>query len=92
MDQISLQISSAIDVARSFEQATLRAERERQVGEITTRIRETLDIQAILKTAAHEVRQALGVPEVTVRLASTVDNGDELRKPSIEKMGSEASR
>lgn len=92
MDQISLQISSAIDVARSFEQATLRAERERQVGEITTRIRETLDIQAILKTAAHEVRQALGVPEVTVRLASTEDNGGEQKKPPIDKIGREASR
>ena len=87
MDQISLQISSAIDVARSFEQATLRAERERRVGEITSRIRETLDIQTILKTAAHEVRQALGVPEVTVRLASTVEGSDGIKNRSTEQIG-----
>jgi GAF domain-containing protein/HAMP domain-containing protein len=79
MDQISLQLSSAIDMARSFEQATLRAERERRIGDISSRIRETLDIQTILKTAAQEVRQALGVPEVTVRLASSIKDSDKVR-------------
>ena len=79
MDQISLQLSSAIDMARSFEQATLRAERERRVGDISSRIRETLDIQTILKTAAQEVRQALGVPEVTVRLASSMKDSEKVR-------------
>jgi hypothetical protein len=33
MDQISLQISSAIDVARSFEQSDFEAEKERGVSE-----------------------------------------------------------
>jgi GAF domain-containing protein len=84
IDQISLQISSAFDVARSFEQATLRAERERRVGEITSRIRETLDIHTILKTAAQEVRQALGVPEVTVRLTSEAEGGGGVKQP-LEK-------
>jgi GAF domain-containing protein/HAMP domain-containing protein len=79
IDQISLQLSSAIDMARSFEQATLRAERERRVGDISSRIRETLDIQSILKTAAQEVRQALGLPEVTVRLASSIKDSEKLR-------------
>ena len=50
--------------------------------EITSRIRESLDIQTILKTAALEVRQVLGVPEVTVRLASSVDeNGKTIQSP-----------
>jgi GAF domain-containing protein len=92
MDQISLQISSAIDVARSFEQATLRADRERRVGEITSRIRESLDIQTILKTAALEVRQVLGVPEVTVRLASSEDENSKVSQNPIERMGEDASR
>jgi len=83
MDQISLQISSAIDVANSFEQATLRADRERRVGEITGRIRESLDIQTILKTAALEVRTVLGVPEVTVRLASSVDENVKTRQSTM---------
>ncbi len=92
MDQISLQISSAIDVANSFEQATLRADRERKVGEITSRIRESLDIQTILKTAALEVRTVLGVPEVTVRLASSVDEDSKTRQSAIGIAGEDTSQ
>jgi GAF domain-containing protein/HAMP domain-containing protein len=92
MDQISLQISSAIDVANSFEQATLRADRERRVGEITSRIRESLDIQTILKTAALEVRTVLGVPEVTVRLASSVGENGKNRQGAIGIAGEDASQ
>ena len=69
LNQISLQISSALEVARSFDQATQRAERQRKISEATQRIRETLDLPTILRTAALELRQVLGVPEVTVRLA-----------------------
>ncbi len=92
MDQISLQISSAIDVANSFEQATLRADRERRVGEITSRIRESLDVQTILKTAALEVRTVLGVPEVTVRLAPSVDDNAKTRQSAIGIAGEDASQ
>jgi GAF domain-containing protein len=92
MDQISLQISSAIDVARSFEQTALRADRERKLGEITSRIRESLDIQTILKTAALEVRQVLDVPEVTVRLASSSDENNMVKGNPVESMGEDARR
>lgn len=70
LDQLSLQISSAIDMASTFEQTTRRAEREKKTSEITSRIRETLDIDIILRTAAQEVRQLLDVPEVTVQLVN----------------------
>ncbi len=68
IDQISLQIAAAIDVARLFEQTENRAERERMIGHITGRIRETMDIESMVKTAVQELRQALRVPEVVVRL------------------------
>ena len=68
MNQISLQISSALEVAHSFELATQRAERERLIGEATRRIRETMDVPTILRTAAQELRITLDIPDVTVRL------------------------
>lgn len=70
MDQISLQIAAAIDVARSFEQAVQRAERERRLSEITGQIRSTLDIDAVIKTAVREVQRSLGLPEVIIRLGT----------------------
>jgi len=74
-DQISLQISSAVEVARSFEEAENRAVRERKVGEVVRHIRETLDIQTILRTAADEIRGAFHLPEVTVRLLTELPAG-----------------
>lgn len=77
LDQLSLQISSAFEMASSFEQTTRRAEREKKTSEISSRIRETLDIDIILRTAAQEVRQLLGVPEVIVQLVNPEEETDE---------------
>jgi GAF domain-containing protein len=76
-DQLCLQISAAIEMANTFEQTARRAEREKRTGEITSRIRETLDIDVILRTAAQEVRQLLDVPEVIVQLVSPEEETDE---------------
>jgi GAF domain-containing protein/HAMP domain-containing protein len=78
MDQISLQLSSALEVARSFEQTTIRAEKERQLREATQHIRETLDLTTILRSAAQELRKILDVPEVTVRIARFPGNETDL--------------
>jgi GAF domain-containing protein/HAMP domain-containing protein len=74
-DQIGLQVSTAIDVAILFEQTERRAEKEKVISEATTHIRETLDIETVLKTAAREMRRALNLAEVEIRL-STGDIGD----------------
>jgi GAF domain-containing protein/HAMP domain-containing protein len=81
LDQISLQISSAVDVARSFEETARRGERQRLLAEVTSRIRETLDVQSIMRTAAQETRQVLGVPEVTVRVTMP----DETDKDNVQE-------
>jgi GAF domain-containing protein len=68
VDQISLQITSAIDIARLFEQTRNRAERERATAEVASRIRESLDIETVLQTAAKEIRSALQLEDVTILL------------------------
>ena len=59
LEQIARQVSSAIEVARLFQQALQTAERERLVTEITTKIRASNDPQTILQTAIEELRRAL---------------------------------
>jgi GAF domain-containing protein/HAMP domain-containing protein len=76
LNQVSLQLSSAVEVARSFEEANLRADRERQISGVIQRIRESLDIPTILRTAAKEIRTTLAVPEVTVRLVDSTQPED----------------
>jgi GAF domain-containing protein/HAMP domain-containing protein len=72
VEQIRLQMSAALDVARLFEQTEQRAERERLISEITTRIRESLEVDTILKTAARELRRSLDLEMVELRLGDTL--------------------
>jgi GAF domain-containing protein len=67
-DQIALQISTAIDVAYLFEQTDLRAQRERLIGEITSQIRMTLNLDTVVQTAAREMRRSLQLDQVEIRL------------------------
>lgn len=52
--------------ARLFDETTRRAERERLVTEITTKIRGTNDPQEMIQTALHELREALKVSHVEI--------------------------
>jgi hypothetical protein len=63
------QLGVAIENAQLFDQARQRAERERLVSQVTAGMREVLDLDTVLKTAARGIRQAMDLPAVTVRLA-----------------------
>lgn len=64
------QAAVALESLRLLQETELRAERERLVGEVTTRVRQTLDVDAVLQSAVHELGQALGLAEVVIQLAS----------------------
>ena len=69
------QVGAALDSARLYQATQQRAAQERLTGEVTARIRETLDMETVLRTAVQEVRQALGLPEVVVRLREPKGRG-----------------
>lgn len=52
--------------ARLFDETSRRAQRERMVTDITTKIRETNDPQAMIETAIKELREALNVSRVEI--------------------------
>jgi len=68
IENLSSQLSVALESARLYQDTQLRAAREQLTGEVTSRIRETLDIETMLKTASDEIRKALNLPEVVIRL------------------------
>ena len=76
-DEISLieilseQFALAAENIRLLEETQRRAEREHLVSEITTRLRVTNDPQAILQTAASELRRALNAKNARVFIKST---------------------
>jgi GAF domain-containing protein len=81
LETLAEQLAVALESARLYQDVQRRAERERLTAQVTTRMRETLDMETVLKTAVQEVRQALGLSEVVVRLVPQVstqaDNGGE---------------
>jgi len=79
LETLADQLGVALESARLYQDAQRRAAREQLVGEVAARIRETLDMEMVLQTAAQEVRRALGLPEVVIRLTSGADNGAEGR-------------
>ncbi|MEA2008514.1 MAG: GAF domain-containing protein [Chloroflexota bacterium] len=66
METLTDQLSIALERARSYQDTQRRAAREQLTGEITTHLRETLDIETILATAAKELRDALGIDTAEV--------------------------
>jgi GAF domain-containing protein len=62
------QAAVAIDNRRLLAETQRRAERERLIRQITTRIRAANDLQSVLQTTAAELAQSLRVPRAIVRL------------------------
>jgi GAF domain-containing protein/HAMP domain-containing protein len=67
------QLATALESARLYQDTQRRATQERLVGEITARIRETLDLDTVLKTAAQEIGQSLGLSTLDIQLGTDSD-------------------
>lgn len=65
------QLGHTLDSARLYEETQRNAMSEQVISDISSRSRETLDINEILRTTAEEVRKSLNLPEVSVKLAPT---------------------
>jgi GAF domain-containing protein len=70
VEESASRLALALETARLLEDTQRRAAQERLTGEVTARMRETLDVETVLKTAASEMRQALGLDDLVIRLTS----------------------
>jgi len=61
-------LAVSLENVRLLEEIQFRAERERLVSEVTTKVRMASSVDSILQTAIQEIGQSLGVSEVTVQL------------------------
>jgi GAF domain-containing protein len=73
LQTLSGQVAVAVQNARLFSQVSHRAERERKVVDITSRIRSTNDVSTILQTAVSELRRALGISNAAVMVGPMRD-------------------
>jgi len=63
---VAERVAISAENARLFDETTRRAERERMVSDITSKIRSVNDPQAMIQTAMEELRKALGASRVEV--------------------------
>ena len=81
--EVAAQTALALENIRLVEQTRERANREQAISNVSARIRETLDLDIVLRTSAREIQRALNLQEAEVRLMP-VDNpdGEESHKAS----------
>ena len=85
---IAERVSLALENARLFEETTQRADRERTVSEITTRLRSTGDPEVMLQTALDELKRALGTDDIQIHPYSpppTDQNAEQHFRPKKNK-------
>ncbi len=70
LETLAEQLGIALESARLYQEARRREARERLIGEIAARMRETLDVETVLKTALRELGARLDLARVEVRLGS----------------------
>lgn len=73
------QLAQTMESLRLLEDAQRRAAGDRLMSEVMGRMRETLDLETVLKTTADELFRVLNLDEVTVRLVPDIGDGDEVR-------------
>ncbi len=64
------QLGTALEGARLYQDSQRRATRERLIGEVTSRMRESLDVERVLQAAVREFGKTLGADEVKIRLTA----------------------
>jgi len=74
MDGLVDQLEFALESARLYEETQHRATYEQLTREITSRVRETLDIETILKTAASEISNKLGLAALDIQLNTATNS------------------
>jgi GAF domain-containing protein len=70
LEAFAEQLGQALESARLYQDSQRRAGREQVIGEVTARMRETLDMDMVLQTAILEFGKALDLAKVEVRLGS----------------------
>jgi GAF domain-containing protein len=67
------QLGVALENARLYEDTQRRAAREKLVSELTAQMRESLNVEVVLRTATQEIYNTLELSEVEVRMRPQSD-------------------
>jgi GAF domain-containing protein len=72
---VANQVAQSIEAARLLEETERLAQRERSINEINARVRQSVDLDAILRTAVNELGQSLKAARVVARVGTLTTEG-----------------
>jgi GAF domain-containing protein len=70
LEEMAAQAAQALESARLYQDTQRRAAREQLTSQVTARIRESLDMEAVLKSAAEEMQRIFNLAEAEVRIGT----------------------
>jgi GAF domain-containing protein len=73
LETLTGQLSQALESARLYEDTQRRAAREQLIGEVASRMRETLDMETVMQTALQEIGDALEIGQIKLRMRDVED-------------------
>ncbi len=79
LEKVATQVALALENARLLDETRQRAAQEQVVSEISARLNRSLDVDAVLQSAAREFASLPDVAEATVMLSPGADTGDHRR-------------
>ncbi len=71
LEEVAKQIGLAVENARLLYETREQAQQEQLVSDVSAKLRETLDMDTVLKTAIEEMKRTFNLREVEVRLTPT---------------------
>jgi len=76
VEQIADRLAVSLESARLLEQTRRTAQRERLIGEVSRGMRQSLEVDEVLRGSVAQIREALDLFAVSVRLAPEAPEND----------------
>ncbi len=87
LEDIASRLALAMESARLLEDAQRMAAREQVIAQVTSQLRASLDLQAVLRAAVQEIAQRLDLSQVEIQLATPDGDGQASQLPRREQDG-----
>ena len=78
--KIADQVALALENSRLVDEAQKNSLRDQMIANISTRVRETLDVESVIRTAATELRRVFDLKEAEISIGSPQANAVPIRK------------
>ncbi len=70
LQTLTVQLENALESANLYQATQQRAARERMIGDVTSHLRQSLDMETVLRTAAREIGETLGLAALDIRVST----------------------